>query len=249
MTLALELLNIGLSSKEAEVYVAALQLGYASVQDIADKSGINRTSAYTYIKNLIARGLMNAVERFDRVYYIAEKPEKLKYIYEQQEREIKRKREILDCLMPELDSIYNLAKQRPTVRYYRNADELAAIRNEISMLRADEMLNIFNYQKFKNYIDKNYIETLLASTGRFKAIYIAEDREIDNKIKSFLKNPNFSLRYLPVEKFGFLCEILIAGDNVYISREDDCLIIRDPLFAQTLGLLFRTLWEIAERVE
>jgi len=249
MTLALELLNIGLSQKEAEVYVAALQLGYASVQDIADKSGINRTSAYTYIKNLISRGLMNATERFGRVYYIAEKPEKLKYLYELQERDIKRKREILDYLMPELDSIYNLAKQRPTVRYYRNADELSAIRQEISNLRADEMLNIFNYQKFKDFIDKNYIASLLASTLKFKAIYIAKEKIIDPRISAFQSHDNFHLRYLPVEKFGFLCEITIADDNVYISREEDCLIIRDPLFSQTLGLLFRTLWEIAEKVE
>jgi sugar-specific transcriptional regulator TrmB len=32
-----ELLNLGLSQKEAEVYLAALQLGSASVQKISDK--------------------------------------------------------------------------------------------------------------------------------------------------------------------------------------------------------------------
>jgi sugar-specific transcriptional regulator TrmB len=248
MTLALELLNIGLSQKEAEVYVAALQLGYASVQDIADKSGINRTSAYSYIKNLITRGLMNATERFGRVYYIAEKPEKLKYIYEQQEREIKRKREILNYLMPELDSIYNLAKQRPSVRYYRHADELQSIRQEIANLRADEILNIFNYEQFKDFTDKNYIQTLLSTAHSFKAIYIAREKHIDPKIMPFLQNENFHLRYLPVDKFGFLTEITIANDNVYIAREEDCLLIRDPLFSQTLGLLFQTLWQIAEKI-
>ena len=44
MTLDKELQKIGLSEKEAKVYLAALELGQASVQNIARKAEVNRAT-------------------------------------------------------------------------------------------------------------------------------------------------------------------------------------------------------------
>lgn len=248
MQITQELFAIGLSDKEADVYVAALQLGYSSVSEIAQKAGINRTTAYTYIKNLISRGLINAVERNAKIYYVAEKPDKLKYIYEQQEKEIQRKRVMLDKLMPELESIYNLAKEKPSVKYYNYKENLEMVRREIVDLRADEMFNIFNYERYHEYINRDHIRNLLNSTERFSALYIAKSKAIDRRILPFLKNEKFKLKFLPEAKFGFLCEILIANDRVYIASDFDSLLISDKLFSQTLKLLFHALWGIAEEI-
>lgn len=251
MPLTQELLSIGLSQKESEIYLSALQLGYCSVQEIAQKAGINRTTAYTHIKNLISRGLMKAVERNAKIYYVAEKPDKLQYIYEQQEKEIKRRREMLDKIMPELESIYNLAKEKPTVRYYAADDPQgrATVRQEIANVRAVEIFNIFNYDRFKSYLNKEHVQNLLDSVDKaFNVIYIAKNKEVDPKIRPFLDNEKFHLRFLPEAKFNLLCEILIADEHVYISRSGDHLTIKDALFAQTLGLLFHALWGVAERI-
>jgi len=58
----------------------------------------------------------------------------------------------------------------------------------------------------------------------------------------------FHLKHLSSDKFGFLCEVLIAGPKVYIAREKDSLIISDSLLSQTMGLLFQALWGIAEEI-
>jgi sugar-specific transcriptional regulator TrmB len=248
MMIAQELLAFGLTNKEADVYVAALQLGYASVADIAEKAGINRTTAYTHIKNLISRGLFNAVERMGKVYYVAEKPEKLQFIYEQQEKEIQRKKDLLARIMPELDSIYNLAKEKPSVRYFENGNELIALRKEISKIRTERIYNIFNYNIYREYINRKYIETLLSNTNSFSALYISNHNVVDPKLHPLLQNKKFNLRHLPADKFGFLCELTILDDVVCIARQKDCLMIREKLFAQTLGLVFQTLWGIGEQM-
>ena len=111
-----ELLNLGLSQKEAEVYLANLQLGLATAQKIAEKAEINRTTAYATIKNLITRGLINTVDKAGKQYFVAEKPEKLKYFYEQQERELQRRKETIDKIMPELESLYNFTANRSFVK-------------------------------------------------------------------------------------------------------------------------------------
>lgn len=245
-----ELISIGLTNKEADVYLAALQLGYCTVQEIASQAGINRTTTYTHIKNLIARGLINAVEKNGKVYYVAERPDKLQYIYEQQEKEVQRRRDILNRIMPQLDSIYNIAKDRPEVKYYdyQNQERLQDIRNEIAELRSREMFNIFNYTRYKEYISRQHIQNVLDSIDLFKVIYIAPNKVLDQKIRYFLDNEKFEIKYLPEEKFAFLCEVLIADDKVYLAREKDSLFIKDQLFSQTLTLLFQALWGIAEEV-
>ena len=74
-----ELINLGLTAKEADVYLATLQIGFATVQKIASKAEINRTTTYTHIRNLISRGLISTMEKNGKQYFVAEKPDKLKF--------------------------------------------------------------------------------------------------------------------------------------------------------------------------
>ena len=249
MALAQELLTFGLSNKEADVYVAALQLGFSTVQELAQKASINRTTAYTQIKNLIARGLIKVVEKYGKLYYVAESPEYLRRIQEQQEQEVARRKTVLENILPELESIYNLAVEKPTVKYYDyNEESLNRIRTEIETTRVAEMCNIFNYDRYAEFINKKHVEGILNIVNKFKVIYISKTKALDARVCRLQNNEKFCLKYLPSDKFGFLCEVLIAGPKVYIAREKDSLIISDTLLAQTMGLLFQALWGIAETI-
>ena len=44
--------TLGLSEHEAAVYLAALELGEANIQEISRKSGVKRTSIYNFIDTL-----------------------------------------------------------------------------------------------------------------------------------------------------------------------------------------------------
>jgi len=222
MALAQELLTFGLSNKEADVYVAALQLGFSTVQELAQKASINRTTAYTQIKNLIARGLIKVVEKYGKLYYVAESPEYLRRIQEQQEQEVARRKTVLENILPELESIYNLAVEKPTVKYYDyNEESLNRIRTEIETTRVAEMCNIFNYDRYAEFINKKHVENILNVVNKFKVIYISKTKALDARICRLQSNEKFHLKHLSSDKFGFLCEVLIAGPKVYIAREKD----------------------------
>jgi sugar-specific transcriptional regulator TrmB len=243
---AKDLLNIGLGEKEAEVYLATLQLGYGTVVKIAAKAEINRTTAYTHIKNLIGRGLMMSVEKNGKLFFIAEKPVKLKFFCDQQEQEMARRRATIERIMPELESLYNLAADRPSVRLY-GEEALATVRREIEERRADRLYNIFNYEKYQDYLNPEHIRRLIESSLHFQALYISENKVLDRALHEFRPfNEKFHIKHLPFRKFNLLCEILVADDQVYIARDADTLIIKDKLFAETLKLLFLALWELAE---
>lgn len=88
-----ELKKIGLSENEAEVYIALLELGSATAQEIAAKSGIKRTTIYVQIEALMKMGLVTSFEKemskgkAPKTYFRAEDPEHLKNIVENEKRQ------------------------------------------------------------------------------------------------------------------------------------------------------------------
>lgn len=47
--------SFGMSQKEAEVYLALLELGSAKVSDVSKQSSVNRSSAYVVLETLKER--------------------------------------------------------------------------------------------------------------------------------------------------------------------------------------------------
>jgi predicted transcriptional regulator len=245
-----ELMGLGLSLKEADVYVTTLQLGHASIAEISSKAKIIRTSTYTIMKNLISRGLINSIERCGKILYVAERPDKLVTIYSQQEKELERKRELIKDLVPQLESIYSIEKSKPIVKYFDYDDEkgLKELRSHVQKLRNNRVYNIFNYEKYKGYVNKRYFTDILNNASNYQLLYIANREDIDHRIKDFIDKENFEIKYLPADQFGFLCEITIFDDYVFVARDRDALMLEDKLFGHTMGLLFQTMWSIGQTV-
>ena len=57
-----ELQKIGLSEKEAKVYLAAMELGQAPVQKIAQKAKVNRATTYVILEGLQKKGVITTVD-------------------------------------------------------------------------------------------------------------------------------------------------------------------------------------------
>ena len=71
-----ELTHLGLGEKEALVYLAALELGPAPVQDISHKAKVNRATTYVMIESLSTRGLISTFVKGKKRYYSAESPDR-----------------------------------------------------------------------------------------------------------------------------------------------------------------------------
>lgn len=71
--------NIGLSDKGARVYLAALELGAASVQSIARKAKVARPTTYLFLDELVKRGLATQYTEGERTQFVAESPRHIRY--------------------------------------------------------------------------------------------------------------------------------------------------------------------------
>ena len=113
MALQNDLQNIGLTDKEASVYLSTLELAQASVQDIGKKANVNRTTTYVVLESLIEKGLVSTLDKDKKTYYIAVSPDNLESIFEIQKKEIEERKKNFEKILPNLHLIYNRQPGKP----------------------------------------------------------------------------------------------------------------------------------------
>lgn len=119
-----ELEKLGLNSRESRVYLALLQIGEATMQEIAAKSGVKRTTVYGIIKSLKEKGLLKIVIGQKKVLYCAQNPKKI-------EENLKEKQSVLETIMPQLLTLTTVSTKKPFVSYFENEEGINDIYKEI----------------------------------------------------------------------------------------------------------------------
>lgn len=177
--------KIGLSEKEAKVYLAALELGQDSVQNIAKKAGVNRPTAYFILERLMELGLASTLESGRKTVFVAENPKELETLLEREKQEMEARRSELKESMNQFLAIYNAKTGKPLVRYFEGADGLVVMdRHGLNMLKKNsEILNITPI----DLIEKYFPERRKVSLGdrvklgiKSRTIYTHEGGEIPN---------------------------------------------------------------------
>ncbi|MBI4087815.1 TrmB family transcriptional regulator, partial [Candidatus Kaiserbacteria bacterium] len=67
-----ELEDLGLSEKEARVYLAALELGQNTAERIAKQASVNRSTTYVQLDSLMKMGLISTHEEDKKTLFAPE---------------------------------------------------------------------------------------------------------------------------------------------------------------------------------
>lgn len=138
------LVDIGLTRREANAYLALLELGEAKAGQVAKLSHEDRTNVYDSLSGLVKKGLASYVMKGNATYYRAAPPEKLKdYMFE--------KEKALYETLSELSRVYKSGKKTTVVRTFEGKEGLKTVlsdilrqRNEIVGFGAtDRMVHLF----------------------------------------------------------------------------------------------------------
>ncbi len=119
--LAAKLQSVGLSDKQAKVYVAALFLGPSAVQKIAEQAEINRATAYVILDELAQMGLVSESTQGKKTVFVAEPPEAIERYLEAQTQALTQKQSELKNLLPGLKEVSRATDgdETPVVRFYK----------------------------------------------------------------------------------------------------------------------------------
>lgn len=242
-----ELKKVGLSDKEARVYLAALELGSAPVQDIAEKAGVNRTTTYVAIENLIEKGLISEVEDNRKKLFIAENPDNINRIYRQKEEELKKEQENIYSILPQLKALFNFGSLKPKMRYYEDSSGIENILEELLKSQGKIIklfINIDDAQKQLSIYKDEYIKKFADEGYKLKLFYTGK-----NILNNFLNTSGFvqEALYFPIEICPLDAGFIILKNVVYViflNREPIIgIVIEDKSFASTLDALFELSWK------
>lgn len=137
-----ELQKLGLTEKESGVYLASLELGPDTAQNIAKKAGIGRPITYVQIELLKKKGLMSQLEKNGKAVFVAESPEKLSLLSSKIEEELKTRKATLTELVPSLLSLVSHSQDSPMVRLLESSEALSVLRQELLKSKNAEILEI-----------------------------------------------------------------------------------------------------------
>lgn len=235
------LIDIGLHETEVRFYLAALELGQATMRDIARKADISRTNAYDVFSRLLEQRLVNEIpQASDRSMLImAESPERVLEIVEE-------RRKKLEAVMPELLSLHNRAPEKPKVRYFQGADGIKTVLDETVQCRSKLLLGILSMRDLyevpgRAWMDDNVqrriragvtLRVIRSATKDLHAYW--SDNPTDLRI----------LRYAP-ENFSFSMTTYIYDDTVALissRKENFAMTIESAELAAMQTGLFETLW-------
>jgi sugar-specific transcriptional regulator TrmB len=234
--------DIGLSKEETNVYLAGLELGESSVQNIAKKAGIKRPTAYIVIDSLISKSLFYQTFKGKKRYFGAQNPKDL-------ENGLKQKAFELARIMPELNSIYNILEVKPKVRFYEGLAGLISVYNDTvdSSSEGGEILEWAGINKIFDIFPKEYATEYYTKRIRknIKAKVIAIDSE---ESREWLKNAEEEMReiFLINEKeFSFFGDMEIFGDKVaIISYKENfmAIVIESKEIVNMFKFMFNLTW-------
>ena len=242
-----EIQDIGLSDKEAKVYLAALELGQASAQEIAKKSQVNRATTYVAIESLINLGLMSSLHEGKKQLFSAASPNRLLELIEIEKANIKSKKTKLDQLMPQLQSIYNKKQNKPVVRYYEGKEGLNTLNKEFIELAEGDIkmaYSLDNVKKLFSEEERNKMRNLRINANvRTQVIYSSEDKNLS----SDKTGTRFRVDH---KKYPLLADIAVYDDKIRLANLTNKIggvIIEDKDIATTLESILNLAIEAAKK--
>ena len=235
--------NLGLSEKSAKVYLAALGLGTAAIQEIAKKAEVKQPTAYLQVEELLKEGLLEKIPSGKKDYFKATDPTVLEKRAEQQLKEVK-------SLVPELQLLQSEIQGRPRVSIMEGRKAIEQVYQEVcqansirfwSDLRAVEEHFLGMFHKIGEAVEQNEIRTreIIADTPEAKK---------SSRRYAVIAGKTYSSRV--ASKPGIQNDNAIYGDTVALFRIHQnnlfVILIEEPTIASTMKAMFDMAWESAE---
>ncbi len=237
MELTKTLQSLGIGDKQVAVYLAALELGTATVGEVAKKAGIKRTSVYNFLPEMKTAGLISEIKKGRTNLIIPSDPQML----------IARTQENLTNVksaLPELLGLFNLPAHKPKVRFYEGVEGIKTAYQDI-LDTGDTIYGFSDYEKMFTLMPADYLWSFPPERVKRKIKFycIAQDGPKGREVK---KQDKEHWRETRLAKTDFETEINIYGNKVAMMsfrRPGAAVIIEDTAIAKTLKSVWKAWWE------
>ena len=237
--------HIGLSDKEAKIYLTLLEFKEALPSTISRRSGVKRPTTYVVLDQLQKQGLVSHVKKGKLEYFQPVNPHSLL------EREYG-KYHALEEALPELLQMHQKYAVTPQMQVFEGKEGLIRIMEDTLTTKTDLLCWADVTIAVATCLDDYYPEYIRKKVER--KIWLRGIFCDDAFARQFKKRGEAELRevyLIPKNKFPFKNEINIYDDKVaIISHEDNIgVIIKNKNISDTQRAIFKLGFEYAKILE
>jgi len=245
-----ELQDMGLSEKEAKVYLAALEVGRATADQLAKQDKIVRSTTYVQLDSLMKAGLMSTYEEGKKTYFAPESPELLRRLLIKQKEDLGAKERGLAHLLPELMRQFDGAGERPMVRFFSGKEGIATMRDSILEAKDKKILVLHSFDAlaavFSEAERDEYSKRRSSKGITARVIY-------NNKGGPFSDGLHATNRHHVAEDtLKVTNDIVIFDDKVAIANLQGTLfgvLIENKQIAESLRSVFEFMWKCTAQLK
>lgn len=235
------LMDIGLTEKEAEVYLILFELGPSPVNKIYEKTGTQRRNIYDLLNKLIEKGLVTYIIENKKKYFQPKDPNRLKNYIDEQKEKLEQKKEELSKDIIRLKRKFNNKISYQEAEIYRGSEGIKTIlldclnSKEVYFIGATgfvgEKMPYFWPHYNKKRIQKKIVWKLLLN--------------VEAKDKPITRSKFYDYKVLPKDLSGpnviYIYDDKVA--NVLWSEPPISFVIKDKHIAENYRKYFRYLWK------
>jgi sugar-specific transcriptional regulator TrmB len=241
--------KIGLSEKEATVYLYLLKVDSDSVADIAKHTDVNRTTVYPVLEQLIQKEFVEEIKEDGKVFYKARTPDRIESYLQEQKIKIEEQTHEAKDIIPQLKGAMRQEGQKPIIEYHEGRD---AIVNAIKT-------RSFNAED-KDYFYTIYPRDAVESFFTQKELEVARNIRINNAVRSKSIYTYEKGEYSPdttgdrirvdPKEYPIKADISVHGDTIHIHTLGEHLgsiYIKSVDVAETFRTLFKLAFKKADQ--
>jgi len=249
-------MKLGLSEKEARVYLALLELAKDTAINIAAKAKMPRATVYVMLDKLIHSGLASQVTESGKTFFIAEDPHELDRLITTQINELEQRRTSLSDSIQQLIALYNRQQDKPAVRYYEGEEGLIALDSyRLNTGAVNDKSEVYAFSNFDALEDifpnrrKKSVDDRVNRGVKSNVIYSRKEGPIPPKENKKLLREGC---WVPESYMPFMGSVGVHPWGVKIyefgGSKKRGILIEDDRIAEMVRSLFRLAWLGAEHI-
>lgn len=238
------LTTLGLTTTEAQTYLGLLELGPASIRQVANSTNINRGTTYECLKRLVTKRLVHVNQKGQRRKYTAAHPEIIYDLLDDRRRELATFTDQARLTIPRMANLSSSHQGQPTVRFYEDDEGIVAILKDVltSMAKEqDKTYYVYSSRSLRHYIYRHFPnftrQRIKAGIKvRVLAIGIGGD-SVELADRKWLPGPEEHTASYIIIYANKVAQISISADDTPYG-----VIIEEPGVAAMQKYLFEQLW-------
>jgi HTH-type transcriptional regulator, sugar sensing transcriptional regulator len=228
------------------VYLAALEIGRATADQLAKHAKIVRPTTYVQIKSLMEKGLMSTYEEGKKTYFAPESPEALRRVLDQQKEQMRTREDELSRLIPGLTQMFASAGERPVVRFFPGKEGIEQLRVLSLKTKTKRHSFIYSYESmaslFSSEERKAYTERRIAEGIEVRSIISTKESEMKNNYPEITK-----LLPVPADILPIKTDLVIWDGKlniVFYGSKPFGVLLESGDVAQSFQATFDLLWKL-----